>query len=73
MRYLAIDISSLFTLVHGGRDGVLAGMFGGISGGVGERHDKAKPMARLLVLAIYKLKKEDTTSLYAGATIRSHM
>lgn len=39
LKYLAVDISSLFIPVDGSSDGVLAGMFRGISGGVGERHD----------------------------------
>lgn len=39
LKYLAVDISSLFIPVDGSSDGVLAGMFCGISGGVGERHD----------------------------------
>jgi hypothetical protein len=46
MRYLAVDISGLFTLVYGGGDGVLRGMFGGISGSVGERHDELVTILR---------------------------
>lgn len=61
MRYLALDVSSLFTPVHGGRDGVFGGMVSGISGSVGERHDKPVPIFFALV-AIYKL---NATSLYA--------
>ncbi len=46
--YLAFNISRLFSPVYRGRDGVLWGMFGGISSGVGERHGERKDPSSVL-------------------------